>query len=262
MNTNNILQSDVLDIIFFNRNKAYGAYMLRRYYPQRIKMALALVLAAASFFALLVLVPAKAGRHYAAPIPHETKFIQLAPDKPEPPKLHQSHQPPAGNTQAFNSRIWIADKADSAEKIKDISDRFIGSINFYGDAPFTDEPVKIQNDVPVIAPVKVQTDEPVSEPEIQPAYPGGMAAFRRFLEQHLKTPADMEEGATVQVCIKCVIGFDGLLRNFEVLQDGGRPFNEEVIRVLKKMPRWIPGKSGGRDVAAWHIIPVKFVSQD
>jgi len=39
-----ILQSDVLDIIFENRNKAYGAYALRKQYDRRLLGSVSLVI--------------------------------------------------------------------------------------------------------------------------------------------------------------------------------------------------------------------------
>ena len=44
MNSNLILKSDILDIVFENRNKAYGAYDLRKFYNNSIKMALGIML--------------------------------------------------------------------------------------------------------------------------------------------------------------------------------------------------------------------------
>jgi protein TonB len=59
-----------------------------------------------------------------------------------------------------------------------------------------------------------------------------------------------------------VVGFDGKLQRFAVVKDGGDIFNREVIRVLKKMPDWVPGKSGGENVAVNFTIPIKFVPAD
>ena len=44
------------------------------------------------------------------------------------------------------------------------------------------------------------------------------------------------------------------------MEDGGEAFNNEVIRVLKKMPKWIPGKTHGENVSVFYTIPVKFVA--
>lgn len=72
----------------------------------------------------------------------------------------------------------------------------------------------------------------------------------------------MPEGEMVSVYIKFVVGYDGKLQKFNVVKDGGEVFNNEVIRVLKKMPQWIPGKSKGQNVSVYFTIPVKFVSAD
>jgi periplasmic protein TonB len=69
----------------------------------------------------------------------------------------------------------------------------------------------------------------------------------------------MEEGETVSVKIRFVVGYDGKLKSFVTAQDGGDEFNTEVIRVLKKMPDWVPGKSNGQNVSVYFTIPVKFV---
>ena len=99
----------------------------------------------------------------------------------------------------------------------------------------------------------------MDDPEIEPDYPGGIQALRKFLERNLVNPAEMEEGEMVSVHIKFVVGFDGKLQQFKVVKDGGEIFNKEVIRVLKKMPEWIPGKSRGENVSVNFTIPIKFV---
>ena len=73
---------------------------------------------------------------------------------------------------------------------------------------------------------------------------------------------EMENGETVMVKIKFIVGYDGVLKGFETVQDGGAAFNEEVIRVLKKMPQWIPGKTKGENVSVYNMIPVKFTGAD
>jgi len=43
-----------------------------------------------------------------------------------------------------------------------------------------------------------------------------------------------------------------------VIKSGGIAFDNEVVRVLKKMPLWIPGKSNGENVSVYYVVPVKF----
>ena len=92
-----------------------------------------------------------------------------------------------------------------------------------------------------------------------PSYPGGMDALKRFLQKNLTNPRDLEEGEMVSVKIRFVVGYDGKLKSFTTVQDGGEEFNKEVVRVLKKMPEWVPGKTKGQNVSVYYVIPVKFV---
>lgn len=95
-----------------------------------------------------------------------------------------------------------------------------------------------------------------------PSYPGGMSALRKFLERNLKNPRDMEEGEVANVKVKFVVGYNGELQSFETFQNGGDEFNRKVMRVLKKMPNWVPGKSKGQNVSVFYTIPIKFISAD
>jgi periplasmic protein TonB len=64
----------------------------------------------------------------------------------------------------------------------------------------------------------------------------------------------------VSVKVKFIVGYDGQLKGFETIEDGGVAFNNEVIRVLKKMPNWIPGKISGENVSVFYTVPVKFMT--
>ncbi|MBK8611726.1 MAG: energy transducer TonB [Chitinophagaceae bacterium] len=79
------------------------------------------------------------------------------------------------------------------------------------------------------------------------------------MKDNLQNPYDWENGETVSVQIKFVVGYDGKLQRFETQLDGGALYNKEVIRVLKKMPDWTPGVAGGEKVSVYYTIPVKFV---
>ena len=100
---------------------------------------------------------------------------------------------------------------------------------------------------------------PVSNPDVMPSFPGGMEALKKFLEKNLKNPTEMNAEETITVRVKFIVGYDGMLKGFEVMQDGGEEFNQEVIRVLKKMPAWNPGKAHGENVSVMYSLPVVFM---
>ena len=80
------------------------------------------------------------------------------------------------------------------------------------------------------------------------------------LKENLHAPESIEEGDEIEVKVKFVVNYNGDLQKFDVVKSGGKEFDNEVIRVLKKMPSWIPGESNGENVAVYYIIPVKFKS--
>ena len=101
---------------------------------------------------------------------------------------------------------------------------------------------------------------PVETAEIMPQYPGGVQALLSFLKKNIHSP-NIEEGEDISVKIEFVVNYDGSLENFNVIQSGGDIFDNEVLRVLKKMPLWIPGKSKGKNIAVYYVVPVKFTSE-
>lgn len=270
MNNEYLLNADVIDIIFEKRNKAYGAYNLRKFYAGRMVKSLLLVFGAVLLLCAFRFLPGK--EKIVTPpdiMPDiETKtYIEPKEKLPEPQKPKAPEVPAKkAATANFISTIKIVDsRKDSADKLQDISDLAISNIT---DLNGSRDSVKVKPaDVP--GPVVVAIPEPpapvfdpsvpVAHAEVAPAYPGGMDALKKFLERNLNNPRDMEEGEMVSVKIRFVVGYDGRLQSFETVQDGGAEFNREVIRVLKKMPDWIPGKTQGKDVAVYYTIPVKFV---
>ena len=268
MNRENILKSDVLDIIFENRNKSYGAYDLRKYYGRRLSkavmvmMGLVLVLAALSFLPKNKILY-NVGDYF---IPDTKLGNPAEPKKKVKPAILVNKQSAAKQKVWTNNMKIVPDKekTDSFKTIKPsdqigIVDRpaiLTGGHSAEGLPVFTGggtaDPA-----APLIRTIDKNT--PLFSADIMPSFPGGMKALHDFLQINLHNPRDMESGDQVNVTLRFVVNYDGKLKGFEILQDGGEEFNQEVVRVLKKMPQWIPGKSNGENVSVYYNIPVKFV---
>ncbi len=92
-----------------------------------------------------------------------------------------------------------------------------------------------------------------------PEFPGGPEAWSKFLNRHLQTPADLEAGEKKTVLISFLVDADGSVTGFKVVRSGGNAFDNEVIRVLKKMPKWKPAIQNGHPVVVPFTQPVTFV---
>lgn len=102
---------------------------------------------------------------------------------------------------------------------------------------------------------------PVQEPvpDKQPQFPGGLQAWIAFLSRHLTAPEPLESGEKRTVLMRFYVAEDGSITNFQVVQSAGTTFDNEVIRVLRKMPKWTPAVQGGRPVPVSFTQPVTFV---
>ena len=81
--------------------------------------------------------------------------------------------------------------------------------------------------------------------------------------KNVKYPeAAKKEGLEGTVVVDFVVQEDGSLTKFKVLKDIGGGCGEEAVRVMKMMPKWIPGKKDGKAVSVNFKLPVKFKLTD
>ena len=276
MTSSNIVQSNLLDIVFENRNKNYGAYPLRKFYNRRLMIALLCTTAIAVLLVLLVSYGGnKISSTIAGTFPPENAFGRIqeiilpkpklpiaSPPKPKPP-------PQRLKTLQFVSNIKIERNGKLVAALSKNLDSFvIGSRTADGitDAPIqiiTPNKISFGNAREVTNPIMpAVNDEPLTVADVMPQFPGGNNALHQFLQRNLQNPQDIEAGETRTVKVRFVVDLRGQVSLFTVVQHGGTPFNNEVLRVLKKMPPWIPGKSAGRNVAVYFTVPVLFQTAD
>ncbi len=138
-----------------------------------------------------------------------------------------------------------------------------------------DDNVDVQDDIEIDADANMDTqveeyvppeeEEDVQQQEIfmvveqMPAFPGGMGALMTYLATHIKyPPLAKESGIQGRVFINFVVEPDGSIDHVKVLRGIGGGCDEEAVRVVKSMPKWIPGKQRGKPVRVSFNLPVKF----
>jgi protein TonB len=95
--------------------------------------------------------------------------------------------------------------------------------------------------------------------EDQPAFPGGSKAFMNYISQNIKYPKiDMENNVQGRAVIQFVVERDGSLTEIKTVRAPSKAMGDEAIRVLKRSPKWKPGKVKGKPVRAMYIVPVNF----
>lgn len=95
--------------------------------------------------------------------------------------------------------------------------------------------------------------------EVLPQFPGGEAAMLKFLADSIRYPkVAMKKNIQGKVVVRFVISETGELRDIEILRGLPGGLSEEVIRVVKLMPKWIPGSQLGKNVPVQYNLPVTF----
>jgi hypothetical protein len=89
----------------------------------------------------------------------------------------------------------------------------------------------------------------------QPEFPGGILAFYKFIGTNFNIPDELKISG--KIILTFMVEKDGSLSEFEIVKDLGFGTADEVIRVLKLSPKWIPGKENNEIVRVKYNIPIK-----
>lgn len=93
----------------------------------------------------------------------------------------------------------------------------------------------------------------------EPAFPGGVFAFRNFLARTIVYPPVAQENHIQgRVYLSFVVERDGSLTNIHTIRGVGSGIDEEAIRVIKKSPKWIPGSLNGIPLRIAYVVPINF----
>ncbi len=264
---------DALDIVFANRNRAYGAYQLRRAYPNYLGKAFALGLL---FIGALLVGPhilSAVSAAFPDPPLEETVYdgkirdIDLTPPPPPPPPL-PTPPPPVQATIVYVPPVVQPDDEVQQEPpptaIGDLetSKAVIGDKTQEGTNDGPPSKIDPYDPGPVIEP---QLPEPDDEPHTgiglqkQPTFPGGERELLKYLAENIKYPTMAREaGIQGTVAVQFVIEKDGSVSKMMVLKDPGGGCGKEAIRVVQSMPKWSPGEANGHAVKVRFTLPVRF----
>lgn len=90
--------------------------------------------------------------------------------------------------------------------------------------------------------------------QVKPEYPGGKEKMDAFIIANFKIPSELK--MPKKIAVMFVIEKDGSLNNIKVLKDAGYGTAKEAIRVLKLMPKWLPGQQNGNTVRSLSAITI------
>ena len=198
----------------------------------------------------------------------ELKNIKQPEERPEvpPPPPPKPPQPPRVEMARFTPpRIVKDDEVKPDEKppeVEKLEDTKIGNMNQEGvkDDGIVAPPSDNGTTGVIETPKKEEEDwdRTFTKVEIESLYPGGPAAWARFLHKNLNYPQDaIDNGIQGTVLVQFVVDKEGNVSDVTAVS-GPQELRAEAIRVIKKSGRWTPAVQNGRQVKSYKSQPVGF----
>ena len=269
-----LISSDWVDLVFEGRNKAYGAYRLRKSTTKRniLAMVAVVILLVVAFIILTVknFVDEQRAKVAMTQVAELTNYKQ--PEKKAEVKQKKIEVEPervverVKSSIKFTARVIKKDdevKPDEELKTQDelmSTKTAIGTFDVKGNDDANGEVLKAKEVIAEPEPPKHEEENKVFDiVEQQPLFPGGPAALMKYLSENTKYPVVAQEnGVQGRVTVQFVVEKDGSISDVHVLRGVDPSLDKEAVRVVKSMPRWTPGKQNGITVRVNYRVPVLF----
>ncbi|MBP6732837.1 MAG: energy transducer TonB [Chitinophagales bacterium] len=265
----NYENTGMLDMVFENRNKTYGAYALRSDYNQRISRALIVSTSVVFMLCFGKLLSDKL-KYNATKLDVTSCIFNLSeevhlqdPIKIEPPKpVVQAQAQAIQSIRDVEMRVTAqTDLVDSmpprdllamaeAGTTTNMNGNTVGEIDGHGH----EEVYTVSQ--PVAQPVQPPV---LNFAEIMPEYPGGEEALMKFVRNKTVYP-DRERDLEIEgkALVRFVVNEDGSVSNISILRSDSKGFSGEGERVVAMLPKFKPGMQQGKPVRVQYILPFQF----
>ena len=270
------------DIVFDQKNKDFGAYVMRKKSDARHNKSMIVVVIFIIIVFILSLVVQTIQQKLAEAKPEDqieqivTSVDNAAEEEEEEEQQERVEQPePEALPEEILNTVKVTellisvdedvkkeDEIMSQDEQKETMTAF-GQTNF--DKGTEDRNVVREHKNEVI--VEEKKPEPVKEQvftavEQMPRFPGGEAALMKYLSTHIIYPTmAMENGVQGRVVVQFVVTKTGKIGEVKVVRSVDRDLDKEAVRVCKTLPDFVPGKMNGQAVSVWYTLPVSFKLQ-
>ena len=282
-----IISQQWCDLVFEGRNKSYGAYDLRSKAGRRHVLALIDILIGIGVLAALIFSYTAAKKAYDASMGADsqavTELSELKKDEPKKEEkkteVKQEEEKPKEQIQKVAVRASMAftvpeivDKVDETKKLKNQdalnrSNFSIATQDYMGDSKDgmnIDDLKDNQRAGGDQVPVKEEEKAPEVHTIVEqmPVFPGGEQALLAYVASHIKYPEIAKE-QDVQgiVQLRFVVLENGSIGDVQVVRSLESHCDAEAKRVVKSLPRFVPGKQQGKAVRVWYTLPIRFQIQ-
>ncbi|HMR18024.1 MAG TPA: energy transducer TonB [Sphingobacterium sp.] len=281
----NIFKAEWLDVVFENRNKAYGAYQLRKLGPKATNTAMLIVTAVVAVFSIPAALNINLFKGNDAPkeeivfteeltledLPELPEEEEKPPVQEEAPRIAESK--PALDVVALPEIKPVPKEEAVVEEVATVEEatdkkKLIGPVAMKGmkGGSITTEGKWGTKDVAGSATGSVKGveggtgtgEEIFTSVEINPSPKEGMDAFRKWIADNYQYPSGaIDAGVKGTVTVSFVVERNGELTDIKVLKDLSYGTGQAAIALLKRAKAWNPGIQNGRPVRVAYTLPIR-----
>ena len=275
------------NLVFADKNKEFGAYQIRKSSDKRHNLAMLYMLIGLAVIFVLILGLNKWSDYraeqealalqeqreamMAAALAEQQEEQQEEPEEEVKYEQPEVEVPEEVLATVQVTQIAIVDADEVKNEVMDMDTQkedntARGVVNQEG-SDNADKFKAVHEQVVVKEPepekAKPKEEEIFVAVEQQAEFPGGQGALMKFLSNNIRYPESAQQNDIQgRVIVKFVVEKDGSIGNVTVVKGVDRDLDREAIRVVKKMPRWQPGKNNGVAVRSYFNLPVTFRLQN
>lgn len=275
--SSNLYKAEWLDLVFKNRNQSYGAYALR---SESARIMMRALFAGSAIFILAFMAPKlyslmQNDQVVSDVVVEDTSvIIDLQPPVNIPKVKEELVLPKADPIKEKIKTVKLPSRPTPVENappytpptIEDLDHAAIGPVTQSGvETDLATAPAEGNGNGTSAGTANTTgsgTGEEIYnsiEIEAYPEFDGGMKEWYKFIQKNLRYPANaLENEKQGKVFVSFVVERDGSISDVKVMRGVGYGMDEEASRVIKKSPKWKPGKQAGKPVRVRFNMPISF----
>jgi protein TonB len=256
------------DLLFENRNKAYGAYELRVNYESRLNRSFVITLSSIALLMALVIIlkNQKTSPQFLNTVPKEkhdmSETFQVMQNQllSNVDKPAQKSEPASKNTSIPDIHNFKPVTAlQPVDPIKPISGNPDPEPIDPGEAGQPIAGPANTSGTPFSNPAET-TSRNIASVDVIPEFPGGIEKFYSYLMESIRySDLAREMQINTRIYVSFVVGTDGKIKNIFFKNKPEAGLDQSIIAALEKCPVWKPGVYHGENVNTEMVLPVKFV---
>lgn len=244
------------EIVFEDRNKEYGAYVLRKSYKRNVVISLLAAIAIMTASVIIPFLKAKGMEGMSKRSESDVSSIVMSNIEPPAEKITVPETPPPPADVVQQAKYVPPVVVDSVKPEDDVQ---LITADDARDVVQNEDVIDIPAEVPPEIEDEVTEEIPYTIVQEMPSFPGGNNELLKYVFDNLVYPElARENNIQGRVTVKFCVTSTGGVSQISVMKGVDPELDKEVVRVISTLPPFKPGKQNGRPVPVWYVIPITF----